>query len=233
MSKVDILPEVKQIIGAMLFAAKHPVSVSQMRKVFQQVAETRGGAAADFGKLKESDIRSALEELRTDLEKHRIGMAIAEVANAYRLENDVNCGVWVRELLAKGKPNRLSRPALETLAIIAYRQPCVRSEIEAVRGVAVDQILRNLLEMQLVRIAGRSDLPGRPMLFGTTHRFLEHFGINSLNDLPGVEELKRIEGFVAKRPQEVAEEAVIASEEAAEGNGDEAEEVTASQDGEP
>jgi segregation and condensation protein B len=95
---------------------------------------------------------------------------------------------------------------LETLAIIAYRQPCVRSEIEAVRGVAVDQILRNLLELQLVRIVGRSELPGRPMLYGTTQKFLEYFGINDLNDLPGVEELKGLEGSKAEKGTQAAAE---------------------------
>ncbi|MBN2685112.1 MAG: SMC-Scp complex subunit ScpB, partial [Pontiellaceae bacterium] len=86
---------------------------------------------------------------------------------------------------------RLSKPALETLAIVAYRQPCLRSEIEEVRGVSVDAILRKLMDMQLVRVVRRSELPGRPWLFGTTQRFLEHFGINSVDDLPGSQELKR------------------------------------------
>jgi segregation and condensation protein B len=86
---------------------------------------------------------------------------------------------------------RLSKPALETLAIVAYRQPCLRSEIEEVRGVTVDAVLRRLIDMQLVRVVRRSELPGRPWLFGTTQKFLEHFGINSIDDLPGSSELKR------------------------------------------
>ena len=87
----------------------------------------------------------------------------------------------------------LSKPALETLAIVAYRQPCLRSEIEEVRGVSVDAVLRKLIEMQLIRVVGRiTELPGRPWLFGTTQKFLEHFGINTLEELPGSEELKRV-----------------------------------------
>ncbi len=92
-------------------------------------------------------------------------------------------------MLEKSKPSRLSTPALETLAVIAYRQPCTRSDIELVRGVAVDQVVRNLLELQLIKIVGRSDLPGRPWLFGTTQKFLEHFGLKDLGDLPSRDEL--------------------------------------------
>jgi len=236
MSKVDVLPEVKQIIGAMLFAAKHPVSAAQMRRVFQQVAENHGGATSDFAQLKEKDIKAAVEELSAELERSKVGMAISEVAKGYRLENEVSCGKWVRELLDRGKPQRLSRPALETLAIIAYRQPCVRSEIEAVRGVAVDQILRNLMEMQLVRIVGRREMPGRPMLFGTTQKFLEYFGINTLNDLPGVEELRRIEnlGGAGSRDQKGREAVSEESEGNEETSGDEAGATEESgKDGEP
>ena len=87
---------------------------------------------------------------------------------------------------------KLSKPALETLAIIAYRQPCLRSEVEEVRGVSVDAVIRKLIEMQLIKVIKRSDLPGKPWLFGTTQRFLEHFGINSIEELPGSSELKKI-----------------------------------------
>ena len=131
-------------------------------------------------------------------------MHVIEVANGFRFENDSSCGPWLRHLLERGRPTRLSRPALETLAIIAYRQPVMRSEIEAVRGVAVDQIIRNLLEMQLIKIVGRSELPGRPWQFGTTQKFLEHFGLKNLMDLPGVEELRRMEDDQLRRT--VAEE---------------------------
>ena len=192
MSKIEVLPEVKEILGAMLFASKIPVSSGQMRKVLKQVGEDRGGAYADFATLKEAEIKKVVEDLARELEQRGIGLTIAEVAGGYRLENNVRCGVWIRQLLERGKPQRLSRPALETLAIVAYRQPCVRSEHEAVRGVACDQVLRKLMELQLVRIVGRSDLPGRPMLFGSTQKFLEYFGIRHLDDLPGVSELTRM-----------------------------------------
>ncbi len=201
MSELDVLPELKQIVGAMLFVNKQPLSVPEMRKVLVQVGEGRTDAMKDFAKASEKDLREALAQLGQDLKERHTGMHLAEMAGGFRLENDANCGPWLRRLLQKGRPNRLSRPALETLAIIAYRQPVVRSEIEAVRGVAVDQILRNLMELQLIKIVGRSELPGRPWQFGTTGKFLEHFGLKSLDDLPGTDELRRLEQEQLKRKE--------------------------------
>ena len=193
MSDVEVIPELKEIVGALLFVAKTPITAGDMVRVMRQVAETWGGATKNFAKVSEDDVRAAMDQIRADLAEKKTGITISEVAHGFRFENDVVSGPWVRQLLEKGRPMRLSRPALETLAIIAYRQPSTRSEIEAVRGVAVDQIIRNLLEMQLIKIVGRSELPGRPWLFGTTTKFLEHFGLKAVADLPGVEELRRIE----------------------------------------
>lgn len=216
MSDVEVMPELKQIIGALLFASKEPVSVSQMRHVFAQTAEQHGGITKDFAEVTDQMLEEALAQLNEDLTNRAVGIHVRETANGYRLVNDASCGLWLRVLLEKGKPNRLSRPALETLAIIAYRQPVVRSEIEAVRGVAVDQIIRNLLDMQLVRVVGRSDLPGRPWLFGTTQKFLEHFGIRSLNELPGTEELRRLEAEQLKRQEKAQTSTAGAPEEGGE-----------------
>lgn len=204
MADVDVLPELKQIIGAMLFASKGSVSVPEIRRCLEQVAEAKGGAARDFAQLGEKDIRQALEDLRSQLQDHKPGFHVVEVANGFRLENDVNCGPWLRQMLQKGRANRLSRPSLETLAIIAYRQPVTRGEIEAVRGVAVDQIIRNLMDLQLIKITGRSELPGRPWQFGTTQKFLEYFGLKHVKDLPGVDELRRMEEEQEQRRREEA-----------------------------
>lgn len=198
MSQPDVLPELKQIVGALLFGAKDPVTVTQVRGVLQRVADTVGGATADFAEATAKDIREAVKALSDDLEKNKVGFHVVEVANGYRLENDSSCGSWLRDLLNKGRSQRLSRPALETLAIVAYRQPCTRGEVELVRGVAVDQMIRNLLEMGLVKVLGRSELPGRPWLFGTTQKFLEHFGLNDVRDLPNVDELRRREAAAAR-----------------------------------
>lgn len=196
---METLPELKQILGAMLFVARQPLAPEEIRRVLEKVGAEEGGVARDFARVGPPEIGRALDELRADLARAKTGLHLAEVAHGYRLENDACCGLWLRCLLDRSKPARLSRPALETLAIIAYRQPCVRSEIEAVRGVAVDQILRNLMEMQLIRVTGRSTLPGRPWQYGTTQLFLEHFGLKSLDDLPGIDELRRLEAEQLRR----------------------------------
>lgn len=193
MSSIEVLPELKQIIGSLLFAAKKPLTSKEIRKVLTDAGSSYGGPYEQFAGIKEDEIVAAVSELTAELSRGGSGLCIAEVAHGYRLQNEINCGPWVRTLLDKDKTARLSKPALETLAIIAYRQPILRSEIESVRGVAVDQVLRNLVEMQLVKVTGRSDLPGRPWLFGTTQRFLEHFGLRALDEMPGMEELKRME----------------------------------------
>lgn len=189
---IQILPELKEIIGSLLFASKEPVNVQQIRRVLEKTAEEEKGAARDFAKASPADIKQAVEALARDLEKSKLGFVVTEVAKGYRLENQSHCGPWLREHLNKSKASRLSRPALETLAIIAYRQPVTRQDIETVRGVAVDAIVKNLLELQLIKVIGRSDLPGRPWLFGTTQQFLLHFGIRDIVDLPNIEELKKM-----------------------------------------
>lgn len=128
-----------------------------------------------------------------------MGIILAEVAGRFRFQTDPTGGPWVRQLLNLDKPTRLSKPALETLAIIAYRQPITRAEIEAVRGVNIDSMMRNLLDLQLIRVLGRSELPGHPALYGTTNLFLEHFGLSSVKNLPGIEQLARREAERVER----------------------------------
>ena len=190
-STIEILPELKQIVGALLFAAREPLSVKRIRKAMIETGNGFGGPYEQYAKATDKQIEGAIEELAEELERRKLGLSIARVAQAYRLQNDPVCGPFVRVLLEKNQAMRLSKPALETLAIIAYRQPVLRSEIEEVRGVSVDGVLRKLIDMQLVRVVRRSELPGRPWLFGTTQKFLEHFGINSIDDLPGSRELRR------------------------------------------
>ncbi len=183
--------ELKQVVGAMLFGSRRPVTAADMRRVLVEVAENHPAEARLFATVGEQDILAALEQIKVDLAERHIGVRLMEVAGGFRFQTDAACGPWLRHLLDIGKPSRLSRPTLETLAIIAYRQPVTRAEIEAVRGVSVDTIVRNLLELQLIRIVGRSPLPGRPLLHGTTQLFLEHFGLKSLQELPGIEQLCR------------------------------------------
>ncbi|MGE4490537.1 MAG: SMC-Scp complex subunit ScpB, partial [Kiritimatiellales bacterium] len=201
MSEIEVLPDLKQIIGALLFAAKKPLAAKEIRKTLVDAGASYGETYQLFAEFKEQDILEAIDALQEELSRGGTGLCIAEVAHGYRLQNEINCGPWVRTLLDKDRTAKLSKPALETLAIVAYRQPVLRSEIESVRGVAVDQVLRNLVEMQLVKVVARSELPGRPWLFGTTQRFLEHFGLRSLDDLPGMEELRRSKED-AKQPKQ-------------------------------
>jgi len=170
-STVDVLPELKQIVGALLFAAREPLSIKRIRKAMIETGNGFGGPYEQYAKATDEQIKGALEELQEEFEKAKLGLGVAKVAEAYRLQNDAACGPFVRALLEKNQTMRLSKPALETLAIVAYRQPCLRSEIEEVRGVAVDAVLRRLIDMQLVRVVRRSELPGRPWLFGTTQSF--------------------------------------------------------------
>lgn len=186
-----ILPELKQIVGALLFATKEPLSIKQIRKVLVETGEFRGGMFEAFTFATEKDVAVSIQCLRDQFLEMKVGLHLQEVAQGFRLTNDPDCGPWIRQMLDKNKTVRLSKPALETLAVIAYRQPCTRAEIESVRGVAVDAMVRNLIEMQLIKSTGRSTLPGRPWLFGTTQKFLEHFGLNSVDELPGISELRR------------------------------------------
>ncbi len=178
---VDELPDLKQVLGSMIFAANRPLSVGDMGKCLKQVAETDTDAAV-FGEVKVRQIRSALNELARDLERSKPGFTLEEVAGGFRLQSVPSCGRWLKALL-QAKPQRLSRPALETLAIIAYRQPISRAEIEGIRGVNVGHVIKSLMELHLVKIAGRSELPGKPFLYGTTPSFLTHFGLKDIKEL--------------------------------------------------
>lgn len=221
-------PELRQIIGALVLGADHPIAPREIRRVLEAVALERRAETGDGPPVTEEEllaaaaaaekaaseptppdsapeddtvagttgidgraIKQAFADLQQQLRAADLGIDIVEVSGGFRLQTSADCGPWVRRMLNRGKPHRISRPMIETLAIIAYRQPISRSEIESIRGVSVGHVVKALMEMQLVRIVGRSDLPGRPFLFGTTATFLDHFGLKSLNDLnamqPGVE----------------------------------------------
>jgi segregation and condensation protein B len=217
-----VMPELREVVGALIFGSGRPLSVAEIRRCLQEVAKdtVAGEEPVLFADVKDEDVAAAVEALVKDLDQARAGFVLREVSGGYRLESLVSCGPWLRHLLKIGKPNRLSRPALETLSIVAYRQPIARSEIEAVRGVNVDRVMRVLLEMQLVRIVGRSELPGRPLLYGTTQMFLDHFGLKSLKDLSEMETAILNERRVApiSTPEESAEDEQPAGGEASPAN---------------
>lgn len=196
--------ELKQVLGAVIFAARQPLTAGAIRKVLQETAEINREEAGVYGTIKEAEIKATLAQLKAECESLNLGVHLVESAEGFRFQSDPAGGVWVRHMLNVGRPTRLSRPALETLAIIAYRQPISRAELEGVRGVAVDHVIRMLMEMQLIKIVGRSELPGRPMLYGTTALFLDHFGLKDVKELPGINELARMDAMRKKQEQAVA-----------------------------
>ncbi len=185
--KVPLASSLQQIVGALLFGADRPLTVDEIGACLKSVAKAdeanETSAVSIFAEASPNEIKDALGSIEKDLSRLKIGFELVEINGSFRLETQPCCGRWVRNLLKADRPNRLSRPALETLAIVAYRQPIAKSEIESIRGVMVDHILKALMELHLVRIVGRSELPGRPFLYGTTATFLEHFRLRNLKDL--------------------------------------------------
>jgi segregation and condensation protein B len=181
MPSVNALPGLKQVVGALVFGANRPLKIKELRNCLIEVAESDPELAV-YADVDDKLIKEALTELQTDLTNNHVGFTLHETASGYRIRSDAECGRWLRHLL-RAKPTRLSQSSLETLAIIAYRQPISKADIESVRGVSVSHVIKPLMEMHLVRIAGRSELPGRPFLYGTTQTFLEHFGLKSLKEL--------------------------------------------------
>lgn len=206
--------ELKQVLGAIIFAARQPMTAGAVRKVLQETAEANKEDAAQHGTIKEAEIKACLKQIQSECEAQKLGVHLVESSEGFRFQSDPGGGPWVRHMLNVGKPTRLSRPALETLAIIAYRQPISRAELEGVRGVAVDHVIRMLMEMQLIKIVGRSELPGRPMLYGTTALFLEHFGLKDVKELPGITELARMDAMRQKQEAALAKSEVNNENEA-------------------
>lgn len=177
-------------VEGLLFSAQKPVTTTELRDALINVEAGEGLSPNEFGRVKEAEIAGALEQLKIQYTQESRGFELVEKAGGWQLVSHRDCARWVRQLFPGPKPARLSPPALETLAIIAYRQPITRADVEAVRGVTVDGMLQNLMERGLVKISGRAELPGRPLLYETTSFFLEHFGLRNLDELPNAEELR-------------------------------------------
>ena len=187
--------ELKFILESLLFSAQKPLSVKELREVLANAAEAEeaDADAKSLKKTKDEDVTAALEQLATEHETAARSYRLACVAGSWQFVTQPEFSQWLRALVGvKLRPSRLSQPALETLAIIAYRQPITRAEIEQVRGVNVDGTMQTLLERGLVESVGRAEVVGRPQTYGTTALFLEYFGLGSLEDLPAADELRRI-----------------------------------------
>lgn len=182
----------KAILESLLFAAGEPVTLTQLANALDNVAR--------------DDIKRALAEMATEYANGNRGIMLEEIAGGYQLRTPREYAGHVRRLLA-AKPPRLSRPLLETLAIIAYRQPITRPEIEQLRGVDTGGVLDTLIERELIKIAGRKDAPGRPIMYSTTPEFLELFGLKDINSLPDLEEFRAVEGMIDSAPERMAESA--------------------------
>jgi segregation and condensation protein B len=194
------------VLEALLFAAPKPLSLKEIQQVLQGALDDARMTAEEEGALSDAvepgliamaemsieDIRLELDRLaRGYLQDPARGFHLVEVADGYQLATKPGMAPWLRSLLEDRRKNLLTRAALETLAVIAYRQPVTRADVEDVRGVSVDGVMRSLLEKGLIRIVGKSDLPGRPMLYETGPLFLEHFGLRSVKDLPAYMELSQ------------------------------------------
>lgn len=182
-----------QVIEALLFAAQKPLTTGELLAAIKGAGDADDPATAglnEFARTKEAEVAAALEQLKIDYVQQGRAFQLAEKAEGWQLVSDPAYASWVRQLFPAAKPARLTPPSLETLAIVAYRQPITRADVEAVRGVAVDGVLQSLMERGLVRIAGRAEVPGRPLLYETTQFFLEHFGLRDLDELPNAEELR-------------------------------------------
>ena len=181
------MEDLKNIIESLLFVAQEPLSVDRLKKILEH-AETR-------------EIRQALEDISVEFEARKGGFYLHRVAGGYQVRSRPEYSTWIKRLL-QPKPFRLSKAALETLAIIAYKQPVIRSDVEHVRGVDCGGVLKVLLERGFIRVMGRKEIPGRPLIYGTTRRFLEVFGLETLKDLPTPKEIEEL----GNAPLETADE---------------------------
>ena len=211
------------VIESLLIASEDPLSSSEIaRLVRNRLAELEDGVedgeecdetetafAKEVGQdseIGEETVVDAIQTLNRKYERGKRSFSIVERSKGWKIFTRPEYGGFVRQLFPGPKPRRLSPPAMEALAIVAYRQPVTKASIEHVRGVSSDSIIQKLLDRELIKISGRADLPGRPLLYGTTDFFFEHFGIKSIDELPNSEELRAVELPEPPLPEAAAEE---------------------------
>lgn len=184
------MPEnnVKSAVEAILFSSEKPILLDQIKKALD-------GYDAN-------QIRLIIEELAADYKRDNRGIRIAEIAGGFQMLTAADFAPFLKKFYKLRRVERLSRQALETLAIIAYKQPLTKSEIELLRNVNPDGVMSSLVEKNLLRICGRKKVPGRPFVYGTTRHFLEHFGLKSLDELPKMEDFSQM---AAKKESEIEE----------------------------
>ena len=177
----------KRIIEALLFASSKPLTLPEIRKVIQGIHA--------------KEIENLAGELREEYQREGRSFELIEIAGGYQIVTRREYVNWLVRLELQKKARQASRSALETLAVLAYKQPVTRAEIEAIRGVDVSAVISTLLEKNFIKMTGKKEVPGRPFLYGTTEKFLEHFGLKSIADLPPIEEIKNLLERAVKREE--------------------------------
>ncbi len=185
------MEDIKNIIESLLFVAEEPLTVDRLKRILTQ-ADT-------------NEIRSALNDIAADYDARKGGFYLHEVAGGYQIRTRPEYSTWIKRLI-QPRPLRLSKAALETLAIIAYKQPVIRSDIEHIRGVDCGGVLRVLLERKFIRVLGRKEIPGRPLIYATTRRFLEVFDLKTLRDLPTPKEIEELSNSQLEQAAETPSE---------------------------
>ncbi len=176
----------KELIESLIFAAEEPLSLGQIRKIYQE------SAVEERRDVKENEIEAVISVLNDEFQQANKPYRIVQIAGGYQFSTLPDYAEWIGKLYKEQGRRKLSQSSLETLAIIAYRQPIIRPDIEAIRGVDCDYVLGTLLEKKLITIVGRAPTPGRPLLYGTTEHFLKHFGLNHITDLPKPREIEEL-----------------------------------------
>jgi len=192
------MEKIKAVIEALIFASDAPLAVEKIRTVFPDVEK--------------AEIKEIIDQLTAEYQERQGGICLQEVAGGFQFRTNPELSPWIKKLKTS-KPQSLSPQAMETLAIIAYRQPIVKSEIEDIRGVDVGGQLKGLMEKKLIRIVGRKDVPGKPIIYGTTKKFLEVFNLKDIMDLPNIRELKELHKQQEPLQQVLLEDEILESEQ--------------------
>ena len=227
--KIPLPGSLQEIVGSLLFASPDPLTATELREAVRAVEAEEGEnkeVMDVYRTCTSKEIEGALRGLEKALDVAGCGFKLVCTGGTYRMQTAPSCGRYVRALLKLDRPNRLGRASLETLAIVAYRQPLTKSEIEEIRGVDVSANIKTLLDLQLIRLVGKSELPGHPFLYGTTPMFLEHFGLSSLQQLNELDPTlqrsnpkKKAEAYKKQEKKTELEQAVEEEKEKGEGEG--------------
>jgi len=191
------MEDLKNIIASMLFVSEDPLTIDRIKNVLP-FADTK-------------EIRNTLKVLLDEYESRKGGFFLHEVAGGYQIRTRPEYTEWIKRLV-KPNPRRISKAALETLAIIAYKQPVIRSDVEHIRGVDCGGVIRMLLERKLVRVLGRKKIPGRPLIYATTKQFLETFDLKDLKDLPTPKEIEELTNSLSEKKEETSLDSLENSE---------------------